>query len=562
MKRKPLHHLGPAILGMACACALGTSTNAHAQRVPIGTNQIAFADFDNFVPSGSYGYWYSGPTDVSAGAPQYFDRYYYDLALDFTNGPTMGKFTFDSTQFQGTDAVLTGWWGCGFGGSVNWTTNVDGVSSPDPTLFSSQDTTDYILTFDARVEGLVPNQTTANCDMEFRLGKNGGGGANWVLVKQIRYHPGTNWVHFRFTLEDGTWIGADQTPSTSFDTFTNAVAAGEINAIAFNQNQPNPDQLGFDADNAFYIDNIKLEVFTYSSPPPPPPPKVALAVLDYNFDDKNIWWIWPQGPAATTGGWSANANLATYWGLWPLAGEGVNGSQALAIAMDNTTILTDPPGRPNWAGGNVSAGGPGNYAQMASSDLKDYRVNLQARAVGLADDQGSTPFIFQMYFNAPDGTLGGATNGNADTLLRLNATINNVKTNWQTFMVSLKDASVDSGSVADFQTYLSQISEISFQLQIQNPHDDTVWGLDANNMIIVDNVKLERLVTGNPALQIQVIGNEAVVTWDPPSNGTAKLLSGSSPGSIDTEVVGATSPHTNAISGTPKYFRTQWVPPQ
>jgi len=548
-------------LGLACACALGISTNAHAQREPIGTNVIAFTDFDNFTPAWGYGYWYSGPVDVSAGAAYYFDRYYYDVWLTPDQGPIMGQFTFDSTQFEGTDAALDGWWGCGFGAPVNWITNVDGISTPDPTLFSSQDPADYILSFDARVDGLLPDQPSANCDMEFRVGTNGGGGANWVMVKQIRYHPATNWAHFRLTLDQGNWIGADNTPTTSLEMFTNAVGLGAIDAIAFNQNQPNPDQFGFDFDNAVYIDNIKLEVYTYSGPPPPPPPKVPLPVFSYNFDDQDVWWIWPQGPDATTTGWSANANLATYWGLWPLVGEGVDGSQALAIAMDNTTILTDPPGRPAWAGGNVASGGPVDYTQMASPNLKDYRLNLQARAAGLADSQGSTPFVFQLYFNAPDGTLGGEPDGNRDTLLRLNVTVNNVKSNWQTFTLSLKDGTVDSGSLADFQTYLGQIDEISFQLQIQNPHQDAVWGLDADNMIIVDNVKLERLVTGNPPLHIELIGNEAVLTWDPPSNGTAMLLSGGSPASIDTEVVGATSPYTNAISGAPNYFRTQWVPP-
>ncbi len=561
MKRKPFHPLGATLLGLACACALGIGTQAHAQRVPIGTNQIAFTDFDNFSPSWGYGYWYSGPVDVSAGAFQSFVRGFYDSTIDPTNGPLLGAFTFDSTQFQGTAAVQSGWWGCGFGAPLNWTTNADGFESPDPTLFTSQDPADYILSFDARVEGLVPDQTNANCDMEFRLGTNGGGGANWVLVKQIRYYPGSNWVHFRLTLDQGIWIGADDTPSTSLAMFTNAVATGGINSIAFNQNQPNPSEFGFDADNTVYIDNLKLEVLTYSSPPPPPPPKVAFAVFDYNFDDKDIWWVWPQGPGETTTGWSANSNMATYWGLWPLAGQGVGGSQALAIAMDNSTILTDPPGRPAWAGGNVFAGGPVNYAQMVSPNLQDYRITLQARAAGLANDQGSTPFVFQIYFNAPDGTLGGGTNGQRDTLLRLNLTINDVKTNWQTFTVSLKDGMVDSGSVADFQTYVSKIDEITFQLQIQNANQDAVWGTDANNMIIADNVKLERLVTGNPPLQIQVIGNSAVLTWDPPSNGTAKLLTGTSLSTIDTEVVGATSPYTNTISGSARFFRTEWVPP-
>jgi hypothetical protein len=558
MKQTILKKLNPVLLGLACACAAGVSISAQAQRVPTGTNQIAFADFDNFIPGGNYGYWYSGPVDVSGGAPQYFDRFYADPVIDPAKGPTVGRFTFDATQFQGTDAVLTGWWGCGFGGQVNWTTNVDGISIPDPALFISMDPVDYILSFDARIEGLEPGQS-ANCDMEFRIGT--GGGSGWVLVKQIRYHPGSNWTHFVFTLDDGTWIGADSSPTTSLDSFTNAIAAGTINTIAWNQNQPNPSQFGFDGDNAIYLDNVKLDVLQYAGPPPPPPPKVALPVFDYNFDDKGLWWAWPNFPA-TTSGWSANANLATYSAINPAVGEGVNGSQAFAISMDNTTILTDPPGQPAWAGGNASAGGPVNYAYMTSGDLKDYRLNFAARAVGLADDQGSTPFVFQIYFNAPDDTLSPADgDANRDTLLRLNVTVNGVTTNWQTFKPSLKEGSVDSGSLANFQTFLSKIDEITFQLQIQNPHQSAVWGLDAGNEIVVDDLKLERLVTGTPPLKIEPMGDKVVVSWDQPSSGTVKLLSGSTPAAITTEVVGATSPYTNAVSAAPKYFRTQWVAP-
>ena len=295
MRIKRTQTAGVALLGLACACVAVLSLTAQAQRTPNATNQIAFADYDTIVPGWDYGYWYAGPTPVDPAGSYTRDRYFSDPIIDPAKGQTVFQYTFDSTVYAGTEAVTSpgGWWGTGFGMPVPWKA-VDGVPTTDSALFSSSDPADYILSFDARVEGLLAEQTTADCDMEFRIGT--GGGSGWVMIKALRYHPGTNWAHFEFNLDQGNWIGADQTPSTSLEMFTNAVAAGSIIEIAFNHNLPNPTQFGFDYDNAVYLDNVKLEVYEYAGPPPPPPPKVAVAILDYNFDDKDTWWAWPSYP--------------------------------------------------------------------------------------------------------------------------------------------------------------------------------------------------------------------------------------------------------------------------
>jgi hypothetical protein len=543
--------LRPALASLALVCAASLGLTAHAQQTPIATNQIAFADFDTAVASGDWGYWYSGPTEVVPSGDYTRDLYFMDPLTDPANGQGAFRFTFDSTVYAGTEAATTGWWGTGFGMGLPWLS--------DPYAFTSMDPADYILSFDARVEGLAPDQTAGNCVMEFRLGT--GGGSGWVMVKSLPYAPGTNWTHFVFNLDQGSWIGADQSPSTSLESFTNAVAAGTITSVQFNQNQPNPAQFGFDADNSIVMDNIKLEVYAYAGPPPPPPPKVAVPVLDYNFDDKDTWWAWPNYPE-TTAGWSANANKATYSGVRPDVGAGVGGSQAFSIRMDNSTILTDPPGTPAWAGGNTSTGGAGNYSLLTSTDLKDYRYNFGARVEGLAEGQETTSMIVQMSFNAPDDTLQPAdSDSNRDLLLRLNLNVSNIKSNWQTFIPSLKDASVDSGSMANFQAYSTKVDEIQWQLQIQNPHQANIWGTDADNKIVVDDFKFERLFTGTPPLKAQKVGDNVVITWDAPSTGTVKLLSGTNPSNITNEVVGATSPHNSPATGAPMFFRTLWVPP-
>lgn len=551
MKTTQTTYFGRALLAFAGVSLTTVCLTAHAQRVPVGTNQIALADFDFAIPSWDYGYWYSGPTQVDPPGGYWQNRYYQDPFIELEKGPGVFQFNFDSTVYQGTEAATTGWWGTGFGMPVPW--------DNDPMLFNSIDPADYLLSFDARVEGLVPDQATANCVMEFRLGT--GGGSGWVMVKQLPYSPGSNWTHFVFNLDQGSWIGADSTPSTSLEMFTNAVLANTITTVQFNQNQPNPSQFGFDWENGIYMDNIKLEVLQYDAPPPPPPPKTAFAVLNYNFDDLDTWWAWPSFPE-TTSGWSANANRATYWALRPDTGAGVGGSNGFSICMDNSTILTDPPGTPAWAGGNASTGGAGDYSLLTSADLKDYRYNFKARAEGLAEAQETTTVIVQMSFNAPDDTLQPPdADTNRDLLVRLNLTVSGVSSNWQTFVLSLKDASVDAGSMANFQAHHAKVDEIQWQLQIQNPHQANIWGTDANNKIVVDDFKFERLVTGLSPLTVGQEGADIVIRWDPPTTGTVKLLSGDTPSNVNTEVPGSPNPYRTPATGGPKYFRTLWVAP-
>lgn len=531
--------LSTALLGVACACAAGLINTVHAQRVPIGTNEIAFADFDLASPSWDYGYYYS---DGNIGGGYTRNRSFSDPP-GLTNN--VFQYTFDSTVFAG----FASWWGTGFGMPVPWIN--------DPLAFNSLDLADYILSFDARVEGLVPGQATGICDMEFRLGTPGS--PAWALVKQIRYSPGSNWTHFVFNLDQGNYIAADGQPQTSYTTFTNGIAIG-ISDVRFNQNQPNPTAFGPDADNAIYMDNIKLEVLQYAGPPPPPPPKVALPIFDYNWDDKLLGYSWTAFPGGT--GWSQNANTASYWAINDVPGIGVGGSNAFVMAMDNSLIATDPPGVPQWAGGNIGGGGAVDYSRLTSPDLKDYRLNLAARVQGLAEAQEETPVTVQLIFNAPDDTLQPPDEDTArDLLIRLNVDISGIRSNWQTFTPLLKDAAVNAGSLANFQTHFSKTDEIAFQFQLQNPHQIAVWGYDAVNQIVIDDFKLERLVVGTPPLLVQALGDKVVVSWDAPSTGTVKLLRGSTVSTVTTEVVNATSPHTNAVSAGPLYFRTLWVPP-
>lgn len=537
MKTRLPQKLSAALLSLACACAVGLNTTVHAQHVPNGTNEIAFADFDLAIPSSDYGYFYS---DGSIGGTYTTDRFFSDPP-GLTNN--VFRYTFDSTVFAG----FASWWGTGFGMPLPW--------GSDPLVFNSMDLADYILSFDARVEGLAADQTNANCQMELRLNSSAASPTR-ILQKNIPYQPGSNWTHFVFTLEAGSFA-----ENTSYTTFTNGIVLG-ISGIEFNQNQDAPTRFGPDADNAIYMDNIKLEVLQYAGPPPPPPPKVALPIFDYNFDDKALWFAWTAFPGGQ--GWSANANRASYWVVNPAVGAGVGGSQAYAMAMDNSTILTDPPGRPQWAGGNTGAGGPCDYSLLGSPDLKDYQIKFAARVEGLADFQETTPVTVQLHFRAPDDTLQPAdADTDTDVLLTHNIDVSGVSSNWQTFTVSLKDGAVNAGSLANFQTHRGNISVIDFQIQIQNPHQDTVWGTDANNQIIIDDFKLERLVVGCPPLSVTPSGSNVILTWAPLSAlGYAKVQRAANITGPYDDVTGATnSPVTLPATNATGFFRTKWVPP-
>jgi hypothetical protein len=533
------HWIPAALVGSMLITSGSLGPTAYAQRVPTGTNQIAFADFEpgSAVPAWDYGYFYS---DGNIGGTQARERTYAEPP-DGTNHAF--RYWFDTTVFAGFNS----WWGTGFGMPVPWVN--------DPAAFNSEDLADYILSFDARVEGLAPGQTTARCVMEFRLG-TGPNGDRWALVKALPYRPGSNWTHFVFTLAEGSFISADGQPQTSYQTFLDGLLAG-ITSVRFNQNHPEPTEFGFDDDNAIYLDNVKLEVVQYDAPPPPPPPRVALNIFEYDQDGKDVWWLWPNYPD-TTQGWSANPQKrATYWGDRLSAGNGVGGSTAIKFAMDNS-VMTEP--LPGWAGGNIVMGGPANYAHLKSGNLRDYRITFDARVEGLAPDQQTTPVTFQIYFNAPDGTL-GAPDGNRDMLLRQNVTISGVRSNWQTFTAFLSDGEVNAGSLANFQAHWQRVDEIQFQFQILNAHVVSVWGADNDNAFYFDNIKLDFMAIGTPALRAERLGNEVVISWDPPETGTVKLLWGNTIHSVTNEVSGATSPYTNSVSAAPRYFRTMWVPP-
>jgi hypothetical protein len=521
MKTRLPQKLSATLLGLACACAAGFNATVHAQHVPNGTNEIAFADFDLAIPSWDYGYFYS---DGNIGGGYSQNRFFVDPP-EYTN--IVFRYTFDSSVFAG----FSSWWGTGFGMPLPWVN--------DALAFNSLDLADYILSFDARVEGLNPGQATGNCDMEFRLGTPGA--PAWALVKQLRYNPGSNWTHYVFHLDQGNYIGADGQPQTSYTTFTNGIAIG-ITEVRFNQNQPNPTEFGPDADNAIYIDNVKLEVLEYAGPPPPPPPTVPLTILDWNLDDKAGWGYF--------GGynWSANSYLPTFT-YSATNGVGVGGSNGWILTMDNSALVA--PNTPAWSGGGTGGSGPVDYTRFASGDLKAYQISFDSRAEGLNPSKtDSTTLRLQLFLDSPNGNMRIDFNVPAGS-------------NWVTTTYLLNDGSFGIGSKAMFATNYNTITALRTQWQIENSSSESDWAFDADNSLIVDNIKLAYNIVGCPPVTVTPSGNNVVLSW-PALNtlGYAQVQKATTVTGPYSDVTGATnSPVPLPASGATGFFRTKWVPP-
>lgn len=537
MKAKLIQRPKAALLALACACAAGFTIPVHAQI--IGTNQIAFNDFDAGGHSWSYGFAYQWgfPGTPPNGADYYqVDQDYTDPLLDPTNGPVVCRFAFSNTLWS--VVIPGGGNGWGEGLNMNWT----GI----PTDFTSPLLTDYIVSFDARVEGLLPGETIADGRLEFRL-QAPGGPNGYALYKLIPFSPGSNWAHFVFTLDEG---GFDQ--GTSAASFAEGVTNGITSVLAqYVMNEPDK-KMGFDDNNVLLVDNIKLQVIQYAGPVVVPP-KYGVAILDWNFDDKPLWY--------GNGGYAWSQNAYQPSSVYNIAEPttGVGGSNAWTILMNNTNLA--PPNTPQWAGTGMGGGGPGNYTPFNTSDRASYRITFDARVEGMAPDKTTIYGIeHAVHLRTPDDTLLPADGDtNPDELVRLNFAFN-VQSNWTTYTFTLNQGAVGGGSLANFTDHFSQISEVAVEWGIPNANS-TDWEFDENNKVIFDNYKLERVYVATPPLSVEKVGSNVVVSWAQPNTGTAKLQSSATVNGTYTDVAGAISPYSTPISGGPKYFRTKWVAP-
>jgi hypothetical protein len=68
-----------------------------------------------------------------------------------------------------------------------------------------------------------------------------------------------------------------------------------------------------------------------------------------------------------------------------------------------------------------------------------------------------------------------------------------VNADWQTYSFLLSKGNIGNGSKAQFAEHLAAITGMRTQWQIENATELAVLGYDAENNLVIDNFKLERL---------------------------------------------------------------------
>jgi hypothetical protein len=512
---------------------------AHAATAPVTLVDTTFAP--DTIPWG-YGYFYNTVRpDVAGDDTDYYD---YFLAQDLGETPANTGFAylFDTTGLQGNMD-----WGTGFGSPL--------VMSAEGNLaggFGSGNRDDYTLTFRAKAAGLVEGQT-ADAEMQFSLYVGDNDPADKRLQVNIPFRASGDWQTYSFNL--GQFALGGGTADANF-----ASSHLEIRRARFNVNMHQAgEEFGYDANNALYLDDMKLN---YVAPEGEPEVLVPQTIAEWDFDDKPFWGTW--GPWA----WSQKAIQPIFnKGANLPAGEntlGVEGSGAFWLSMNNFVLFDDMPA---WAGGGAGGNGPSDVSHFTTDDLSKYRVTFDARVQGLNEFNGRTETTgkIQVFFMAPDDTVQPADDDTFDDGMAVfDFETPGITAEFKTFSFTFNRGALSGITREELATKMGIITGLNFQLQIENAADANAWDLDDNNFLIVDNVLIERLYpeggdSGPGELTYAKEGNELVLTWTIPASGVTTLQSSELVDGEYTNVTTEGNTHRVALDGTERYFRLNWI---
>lgn len=492
------------------------------------TNLISHTTFDPEAASPwGFGYFYG---NNGLGYQEYNRAYY--LAEDFDLTNAMWQFSFDLTDLAGTTA-----YGTGTGGPLF---RID----PDPALFVSGERANYIFTFDARVEGLEQGQASANGEMQVQFYLPGETDVQKIMQVNLPFAPTAEWQTFSFTLDEGSLSGDSNEASFS----TNHTSIADLR-FAVNFHEPH-NRFGYDSGNALFLDNVQLQVV--DKPTAPPVETVPVTMAEWNFDDKLVGYEYHYD-------WSANENRAVVTaGNNPGGNDpntlGKDGTSGWFLTVDNSAFLFDTPA---WAGAGSGGAGEIDFTLFDSSDLAEYRVTFDARVEGLAPDRASSSAVLQLHMDTPDDTVAPDENTDADAIIRLDFPVAQVSPEWQTYTFLLSKGGVGSGTKDLFSSHHAAITGLRTQWQIENTASIADWDFDADNTLVIDNFKLERLYPqdAGPRLDAARENGELVLTWTTPPEANTRLQSSTTVDGGYTDVTGAASGYTVPATGTARFFR-------
>ena len=510
------------LAGLAGATCLAASAQTT-------TNLISQTTFDPAAASPwSYGYFYG---NNGLGVYGNNRAFYFPDDVDMTNA--VYQYTFDDTDLNG----VTGW-GTGTGSPLY-------RENTDPALLVSGDRADYFVTFDAKVVGLAEGQTSANGEFQMQFRFNDGTDKNLLQVN-LPFQPTSEWKTFRFNLLDGS-LG-DGTSDANFE-----ARRGEVTDLRFNVNFHEPfNAFGYDGDNEFYLDNIKVEVIERPTVTTPTP-TFARPIVDWNMDDKPVWYVYSYD-------WSANDNHATFSSMNSAGSneEGVDGSTAWAVSLDNSSFVENTP---SYAGIGSGGGGPVDFTIFDTADLAAYRVTFDARAAGLAEGRESTTGVLQVHLEAPDDTLVVDENTDADNIGRFDFQVGGLTSEWQPYSFKFDRAGSTAATKENFANLFNKLVGLRTQWQIENAASAADWGYDADNVFYIDNIKIERIYEGLGALTFSPEGAELVLSWTDAATGTTKLQSASTVTGPYTDVTTEGATYRASTTDGQRYFRLVWEAP-
>jgi hypothetical protein len=167
-----------------------------------------------------------------------------------------------------------------------------------------------------------------------------------------------------------------------------------------------------------------------------------------------------------------------------------------------------------------------------------------------------------LFMETPDDTIAPADNDtSADLVARLDVPIPHITAEWQHFTSLLSKAGVGGGSAANFQTYFNKLSDVHTQWQIENAASAGDWSYDADNMLVIDNFKVERLYEGLADITYTVAGDQLTLNWTAASTGETHLQSASTVDGPFQDVAAAQSPYTVPAASGNSFFRLSWTQP-
>jgi hypothetical protein len=142
-------------------------------------------------------------------------------------------------------------------------------------------------------------------------------------------------------------------------------------------------------------------------------------------------------------------------------------------------------------------------------------------------------------------------------------------TNWQSFVFDGSSCPIgvnNGGSQALFNQYVSEVNQMHVQVATEgSPDIGAQFGYNTNATINIDSIKVVQLIPATPPVTVVTTNNQVEIFWeDPPTGGTAQLLSATNvvgpyvdvPGAVS----GAASPYTVPPGSTQQFFRTVWIP--